>query len=223
MKNLMTSLREAGRGQAARAARGDHGVVRGGPGLDRGQRRSACHPGGPGRRPRRAAVGLERLPAHTRLADPGRWLARRPLRRAARVLDRRRRLRAGLGAVRRGAEHRVPDRGPCTAGGVRRAADAERAGAHHRRLPGGGARRRHRLVDGLVGHLDRDRAARRRLSRRRRLMAPDLRDQRPVRGADAGADRRRGARPRARDVPTSGSTGSAPCSRSSGWPGPCWR
>ena len=44
-------------------------------------------------------------------------------------------LRRGLGAVRRRAEHRVPDRRPRAAGRVRRAADAERAGGDHRDVP----------------------------------------------------------------------------------------
>ncbi len=79
--------------QAARSSRGDHGLVRRGPGRDRRQRRAAGHPGRSRRRPRRPAVGLERLPADARLADPRGRLARRSLRRAARVLDRRRRLR----------------------------------------------------------------------------------------------------------------------------------
>ena len=48
-------------------------------------------------------------------------------------------------------------------------------------VPGRRARRGDRLVDGLVGHRDGDRPARRRLARRRGLVAADLRDQRPVR------------------------------------------
>ena len=78
------------RQQAAGAARGDHGLVRRGPGRHGRQRRAARDPRRPRRRPGRPAVGLERLPADARLADPGRRLARRHLRRAARVLARRR-------------------------------------------------------------------------------------------------------------------------------------
>ena len=52
-------------------------------------------------------------------------------------------------------------------------------------VPGRRARRGDRLVDGVVGHRDGDRPARRRLARRRGLVAADLRDQRPVRAADA--------------------------------------
>src|SRR3954449_12993569 len=50
-------------------------------------------------------VILERVPAGARLADPDRRLARRHLRRAPDLLDRRGGLRAHLGAVRGGAQH----------------------------------------------------------------------------------------------------------------------
>ena len=102
--------------------------------------------------------------------------------------------------------------GRALAGRLRRAAHPERAGAHHLDLPGLRARRGDRLVDGLGGHRDGDRAARRRLSRRRGLVAADLRDQRPVRHASRSlliAHRRAGARARRRRA--RGSTGSAPC------------
>ena len=49
----------------------------------------------PRRRARDAAVGRRRLPAHARLADPRRRLARRHLRRVAHLRDRRGELRAG--------------------------------------------------------------------------------------------------------------------------------
>ena len=80
--------------QAARAGRRDHGLVRRGARRDGGQRRAAGDPRRPRRRARRPAVGLQRVPADARLADPRRRLAGRPLRRAARVLDRRRRASA---------------------------------------------------------------------------------------------------------------------------------
>ena len=59
------------------------------------------------------------------------------------------------------------------------------------RVPARGARRRDRLVDGLVGDRHRDRAARRRLPGRRGLVAADLRREHPVRDrhADARVDR----------------------------------
>ncbi len=50
---------------------------------------------------------VERLPGHAQLADPGRRLARRPLRRAAGVRDRRGRVRRHLGLLRAGADDRA--------------------------------------------------------------------------------------------------------------------
>ena len=94
-------------------------------------------------------------------------LAGRPLRRAAGVLDRRRRVRRRVGDLRAGADDRGAGRRPRAAGRLRRAADAERAGGDHRRLPARRARRRDRLLDRVVGHRDGDRAAGRRLAGRR--------------------------------------------------------
>ena len=79
------------------------------------------------------------------------------------------------------------------AGRLRRAADAERARGDRRRLPARAARRRGRLVAGVVGHRDGDRAARRRPADRRGVVALDLRDQRAVRRGDAGPRLHRGA------------------------------
>ena len=77
---------------------------------------------------------VERLPADARLADPDRRLARRHLRRAARVRARRRRVRRALGRVRGGADDRGADRGARAPGRGRRAADAELARDHRRRV-----------------------------------------------------------------------------------------
>ena len=64
----------------------------------------------------------------------------------------------GFGVVslrlRARADDRDADRRPRAAGRLRRAADAERAGGDRRRVPARRARRRDRLVDGVVGHRD---------------------------------------------------------------------
>ena len=116
-----------------------------------------------------------------------RRIARRRVRRAARVLDRRARVRRGLDRLRARAEHRGDRRRPRAAGDVRRAALAGRAGGHRHRLPARPARRGDRLVDGVVGHRHRGRAAGGRAAHRRLLVALDLRPQRPVHRDHAGA------------------------------------
>ena len=131
---------------------------------------------------------------------------------------------AGFGAVSvlcaRRAEHRAARRRARAAGRVRRAPHPERAGAHHRGLPGLGAGRRDRVVDGLVGHRDRDRPARRRLPRRCGLVAADLRDQRPVRRAHARAHPRVRCRRASAAARARGSTGRAPLLTFLGLAGP---
>ena len=87
------------------------------PTIQREPRRGACGP----------AVDLQRLPADARLADPRRRLARGPVRRAARLCARRRRVRGGLAALRVCAHDRLSDRLPCAAGRRGRAADPELA------------------------------------------------------------------------------------------------
>ena len=82
--------------------------------------------------PRGTAVGVQRVPARARLADPGRGLARRRVRRTTRVLDRRRRVWRDVAAVRHRPQHRRSDRLPRAAGAVRGAADAKRAGGDRR-------------------------------------------------------------------------------------------
>ena len=173
--------------EAARPGRRDHGLVRRGARRDGGERRAARDPRRPRRRARRAAVGLQRVPADAGVADPGGRVAGRSVRGAARVLDRRRRVRARVGRVRGRADDRGADRRPRAAGRVRRAAHAERAGRDHRRVPTGRTRRRDRLLDRVGRHRDRHRAARGRLARRRVLLALDLRRERAVRARDARA------------------------------------
>ena len=76
-----------------RTGRGDHGLRRRRGRRHRRQRRAADDRGRPRRRARRPAVGRQRVPAHALVADPRVRLARRHLRRAARVHARRRGLR----------------------------------------------------------------------------------------------------------------------------------
>ena len=165
----------------------DHGLVRRRARLDGRQRRAAGDRGGPRRRPRGPAVGLQRLPAGARGADPRRRVAGRRVRRAAGLLARRARVRRDVDRVRARAEHRGARGRARAPGRVRRAARAERAGRDRDRVPARAARCGGRLVAGVVGHRDRGRAARRRAADRLRVVALDLRDQRAVRRADAGA------------------------------------
>lgn len=116
-----------------------------------------------------ASSGSQRLPARARRAHPHRRLAGRRARRAARLLDRRRGVRRGVAAVRAGAEHRGARRGARAAGDLRCAAGAELAGGDRVGLPAARARRGDRLVDGVGGDRDRDRAVSRRLADRDRL------------------------------------------------------
>ena len=102
-------------------------------------------------------------------------------------------LRRHLGAVRARADRGAAGGGARAAGGRGRAARALLARGHHRDVPRRGARRGDRVVDGVGGHRDGDRAARRRPAGRQRVVALDLRDQRAVRGGDAGAGARGGA------------------------------
>ena len=103
--------------------------------------------GGPRRRAGGPAMGQQRLPARARRADPRRRVARRRVRRAARVLARPHRLRRVLDDLRARARHRGARGGPRAPGRVRRAAHPERAGGHRHRLPARPARRGGRLVD----------------------------------------------------------------------------
>ena len=80
---------------------------------------------------------------------------------------------------------------------------------------------RDRLLDGVVGHRDRDRAAGRRLARRRRVVALDLRHQRPVRAASRSALVAIAVPSRAARAPrTCSSTGSARLLTALGLAGP---
>ena len=65
-----------------------------------------------------AAVGLERVPARARLADPDRRLARRHLRRAPHLHPRSRGVRCLLGPLRVRADDRRPHRGAALQGGA---------------------------------------------------------------------------------------------------------
>src|SRR3954451_12316237 len=184
--------------QAPEPAGGDHGLVRRAARLDRRERRAARDRRRSRRRPRRPAVGRQLLPACPRLAHPRGREARRRVRRAARVLARRGRLRGDVAAVRAGPVYRGARRRTGAAGHVRRAIDAERARVARRAVHAQRPRRGDRGVDGVDRDRGGRRAARRRRDHRRRLVALDLRDQHPVRDRDAGADRDRGARPDAR-------------------------
>ena len=85
------------------------------------------------------------------------------------------------------------------------------------------ARRGDRLVDGVVGDLVRDRAAGRRLARRRRLVALDLRHQRAVRADHAGAGGDRRAAPDGRAPRRAARLARRAADACSGSPGRCWR
>ena len=83
---------------------------------------------------------------------------------------------------------------------------------------------RDRLLDGVVGDRDGDRAAGRRLARRHRVVALDLRHQRPVRAGRRWRSSRSPCRSRTGARATGArSTGSARCSPCSASPGPCSR
>ena len=103
------------------APRRDQRDLRGGRGLDRRQRRTALDRGFPRRRARRAAVGGQRLPAHAGLAHPHRRVVGRPVRRAARLHGRGRRVRRGVDHLRRRADDRRARRsaGRCRARSAR--------------------------------------------------------------------------------------------------------
>ncbi|CAA9512522.1 MAG: Uncharacterized MFS-type transporter, partial [uncultured Solirubrobacteraceae bacterium] len=180
------------------------GLLRGGPRRDGGQRRPAGDQARPRRRARRPAVGRQRLPARARLADPHRRLAGRHLRRAAHVQHRRGRVRPGVRRLRGRALDRAAGGGARPPRRVRGTADPERARGHRHRLPAGRAGSGHRLVDRLVRDRHGGRPAGGRLAGRRRLLALDLRDQRPLRAHHPGHRRRRGAGPGAEDIAPAG-------------------
>ena len=135
-------------------------------------------------------MGLERLSARPRLADPGRRVAQRRVRRPPRLLDRRGRLRCCVTHLRARAVDRGPGRGARPARDLRRLADAQRARSDRRCLPAGeGPLQGDRLLDRVVWHRVRHRAAVRRIPRRRDVVALDLRPERPVRRPDPAAGR----------------------------------
>ena len=146
-------------------------------------------------------MGRQRLPAFTRLADPARRLARRRLGRAARVHNRDRRLRRLLARLCTRTHDRPAGSGSCAAGSSGSIGDTELARDHRGRLPACAAK----SCGGFVDCLGRNRAGRwsasRWLDRRSRLVAVDLRAQRPARGRDSRLDQRRRAGEERQRVP----------------------
>ncbi len=165
---------------------GHHGRDRG---LHGGQRGAARHPRRPRRRLRRPAVDGQRLPGHAGLADPGRRLARRHLRRAADLHARGRRLRRHVGPVRAGAHDRGAGARPRAPGGGGRAAHSGGAGGDRGGVPRGRARQGGWRLDGLGSDRHGARAARGRPDRGRGVVAVDLRDQRAAGAGHAAAGR----------------------------------
>ena len=153
--------------------------------LDR-QRRLAGDRGRPRWRVVGAAVGVERLPADARIADPDRRLDRGHLRRATRVRDRPSGVRRLLGRVRARTDDRGVDRRPRAAGCGGGAHGSELARDHRRRLRAARARGGDRSLDRLGRDRGDRRPARRRRDRRPGLLALDLRAQRPARARDLG-------------------------------------
>ena len=125
-------------------------------------------------------------------------LARRPLRRAADVHGRRRRVRRHVRLLRGGADDRAAGGRPSAAGRVRRPPDPRRPGRDRRDLPTRRAREGSRRLDRVGRDRHRARAADRRAARRCRLVAVDLRHQHPDRPHHPRArDARHGAGPAA--------------------------
>jgi hypothetical protein len=125
-------------------------------------------------------VDRERVPARARLADPDRRVAGRHLRRAPRVRYRRRVVRSVLTRLRARPDDRDADRGSRLARSSRSAARPGLSRPHRRGLPGQGARRSNRRLDGLGSDRLADRPACGRCDRRPALVALDLRTQHPV-------------------------------------------
>ena len=150
---------------------------------DGGQRRPADDGRRPGCVAGAAAVDHQRLPPLARLADPARRRAGRPARPAAGLRHRHGLVRPGLAAVRCRAQRRDPHRGAGAAGHRRRAADPGEPGDDPGRLPLRGPQPRDRGV--VRPRWDRRgaRSAGGRSARRPRLLAVDLPDQPPARGA----------------------------------------
>src|SRR4051812_42334135 len=171
----------------------DHGLVCRRARRDGRQRRAAGDRGGSRRWPCGAAVGLERLPAGAGVADPHGRIARGRVRRAARVLDRRLRLRRVLDLVRARAEPRGARGRARAPGRVRRAAHAVCVSGDRDRVSARAARRGGRIVAGMVGYRGRGRAAGGRAADRLRIVAVDLRAQRALRRRRDGARGDRGA------------------------------
>ena len=180
----------------------------------------------PRRRPRRPAVGLQRLPAHARLADPRRRLARRPLRRAARSS---RSASAGFGVVSR-ALRAGAERSRCWSPGARCRASfgalltPSALAVIVASVPARRARRGDRLVDG-VGAASRWSSARWSAAGSstsaswRWIFAINV----PFVIATLVHRAHRGPRAPARAARRCASTGSAPRCARSGWPGPVLR
>ena len=172
----------------------------------RRQRRAARDPARPGRRPRAAAVGGRRLPAHARLADPRRRLARRPVRCAATLPDRDRQLRRDVDPLRRcaGRNTLIVARGlQGVAGALLTPAGLAVITSTFKGEERGAAIG---IVDGVDGHRVRDRPARRRLARHACVVALGVHHQRAVRARHRGSGRLRRAEDRPRGQARRGST-----------------
>ena len=155
----------------------------------RRQRRAARHPEGPQHRPDRAAMGGRRLHADSRGLHPDHGHARRPLRPAAAVRDRRRAVHARVAALRAGDQRDLPALRAGSAGHRRRGDVRDLAGADRAGVPGPRARHRDRRLGRDDRRRGRGRAAGRRGAHRRPRLGVDLLRQRPDR------DRHRDPRP----------------------------
>ena len=166
---------------------------------DRRQRRPAEHRRGLRSRDELPAVDPERLPAHPRLPDPARWVARGSPRPAADLRDRHRLVHRGVVALRDRPERQRADRRPAAAGRRRRPAHPGQPGDDRVELPAGRSGPGDRGVVGARRRRHGARPAARRLPGRGGLLAGDLPDQRPdrpVRGRDGHPPRSRDPGPR---------------------------
>ena len=142
--------------------------------------------------PRRPRVGDQRLRAQPGRAHPGQRGAGRPLRAAADLPGRRRRLRGRLGRLRPVAHGDRPRRLPRAAGGGRRGDAGADAVHHHRHVPARDPGGRHRHLGGRRRDRLRRRPGGRRDPAHLLRLGQRVLGQPPVRGRRDRDHRRRG-------------------------------
>ncbi len=154
---------------------------------DRGEHRASAHRARVPCRGGGAAVDRQRIHTQPRIANPARWLARRPFRAPQSVRHWRDLVRRSLVTVRSRAQRPSADCGPGGAGDRRRAADAGVAGDPRGLIPSGRPRPRDRSVVGPRRDRGRAGAFPRRLAGAGFHLAPGLPDQRAAgRGGRGG-------------------------------------